>query len=842
METMFRYLAILPAKQITRTDRLVPVDTQDRAQSPFLQEMQAAEAHGARVEAARRYQATAAFRDPFAKGFEPLPRMRALLADRRIDAAGLVAEAVRVLGLDSGNAAASLRAHLDSGEGRATRLRLVESVLSLAFVPEASDYLPDERVAALKTLELLRRAEQGRWPFSQALTLDAALDRMTAVLPRDLASVRLDRVDPAANDRAAPVADAADDALRATIARYARALDELSQPGVLRHLEVRGDAVRPAARPRPQSRPGSFFPRRPGAAAGVQPPEDLEATASARSVRIPPDRFDALSESSRETLTGLGFSRETTSPVAASRALEAEMLKLQEDLYRATPQRHVVLVGNLAIAVLDHRPDPPEPYVPTLGTGATLAVSTPFYAGQGELRVVRQQLVAYELGDIAHVENVLAGEERRRRHRSLDRTEEIEAERIEAESENARDLQSTSRHELETEAQQSAQTAVHVEGGLTVSGSYGGTVTFTANAGAGYSHRTESSSRRASRFAQEVVDRTVERIKERTEKQRRVTRLREIEEINRHNVLNARRGAQHVRGVYRWLNKIYRAQIYTYGIRHMLEFTVPEPAAFYLWSLTNATAAALVPDLAPPVFHDARIDTNWHRLALTYRASGVEPPPPRFVEVAHAAYNTEPGNAPHQNHTFATKLKIPDGYEAFAAVYNVRRITGGYSAAYSLQIYENQIHGNAEGTSGFVSLRRNDEGGARVSGELGVAFSAWGAYTYSVTVHLLCERTLGLLNKWRFDTFAAISEAYRDYETEHRARLEQATIGEAVTIPGRNPAINQRTIREELQRACLSMLTQSDLEQFDAFEQAPADEPRPWRINQPRARQHGREA
>jgi hypothetical protein len=586
----------------------------------------------------------------------------------------------------------------------------------------------------------------------------------------------------------------------------------------------------------------SFFPRLFGTSPRRQPRPRLEADVSALAVRIPPGTFDGLSAGTREALSELGFSRETTSVLAASQALESEMVKLQAQLHQATPARYLLMVGNTAISVVDVKPEASPPYVATLGTGATLAVSSPFYAGQGELRVVRQELVAYELADIAHVENVLAGEERRRKHRRLDRTEEVEREVTELESENARDLQSTSRHELETETQQSAQTAAHVEGGVSVSGSYGPSVTFTANAGAGYSYQTESSSRRASRFAQEVVDRSVERIKERIEQERRVTRLREVEEINRHNVLNARQGAQHVRGVYRWLNKIYRAQIYRYGLRYMFEFGVPEPAAFYLWSLTKSAAAALTPDLAPPSFHDARLDASWHRLALEYRASGVEPPPPHFVEVAYASHNPEPGNTPHQNHTFSTKLKVPDGYEAFAAVYNVSRITGGYDAAYTLQIYENQIHGSAEGTSGFVQLERNDQGGVRVSGEVGVAFSAWGAYTYSVTVHLMCERTLGHLNKWRFDTFAAITEAYRDYETERQARLEQAAIGKGIPILGRNPAINQRTIREELQRCCLSMLTQTNLEHFDAFDQSQPDEPREWRINQPRARQHGREA
>src|SRR5262249_58847694 len=45
-------------------------------------------------------------------------------------------------------------------------------------------------------------------------------------------------------------------------------------------------------------------------------------------------------------------------------------------------------------------------------------------AGVADLLVVKQQIKTYERGEIAHVENVLAGEKRSRAHRQLERTEE----------------------------------------------------------------------------------------------------------------------------------------------------------------------------------------------------------------------------------------------------------------------------------------------------------------------------------------------------------------------------------------------------------------------------------
>jgi hypothetical protein len=36
-------------------------------------------------------------------------------------------------------------------------------------------------------------------------------------------------------------------------------------------------------------------------------------------------------------------------------------------------------------------------------------------------------------------------------------------------------------------------------------------------------------------------------------------------------------GAQYISGVYQWINKIYEAQIYNYGLRTMYDVMIPEP-------------------------------------------------------------------------------------------------------------------------------------------------------------------------------------------------------------------------------------------------------------------------
>ena len=73
--------------------------------------------------------------------------------------------------------------------------------------------------------------------------------------------------------------------------------------------------------------------------------------------------------------------------------------------------------------------------------------------GIGDLQVVRQQLVGYEAGEVSHIENVLEGELLRRSTtreevNELTITQETSTSQVEE-----RDLQSTTRNELSTEAQ-----------------------------------------------------------------------------------------------------------------------------------------------------------------------------------------------------------------------------------------------------------------------------------------------------------------------------------------------------------------------------------------------------
>jgi hypothetical protein len=274
----------------------------------------------------------------------------------------------------------------------------------------------------------------------------------------------------------------------------------------------------------------------------------------------------------------------------------------------------------------------------------------------GDLKVVRQTLSGYELGEIAHVENVLIGEVRTRRHRVVDTTEEETIERIARDEERSFDTQTTERSELQTQMQEALSSNEQFNAGVTVTASYGPYFSATANAGYAKSQSTSEASSASTRFARELTERAVRRLRESTETQRRRLARQVVTELNRHDFDNTG-GTDNVVGVYRWLNKRYCAQVFNYGRRVLLEVGVADPSASFRYA--EALGAGVEVDVDPPpplVFPGTTRPLNpaeinpmyWQALAAAFRVADFPPPPPDLITatVAFSAEAAPPPPAP----------------------------------------------------------------------------------------------------------------------------------------------------------------------------------------------------
>lgn len=261
--------------------------------------------------------------------------------------------------------------------------------------------------------------------------------------------------------------------------------------------------------------------------------------------------------------------------------------------------------------------------------------------GIGDLKVVKQTFLGYRKGEIAHIETVLAGEEKTREHRALEKTEDTISLVSSSENESTRDSQSTKRFELKREAEEIIKNDINANANATVT--YNGQmVVASASAGFSFANSRTETQRQSSNLVNEVIDKATSRIVERASETRSRTMLFETEEKNVHSFKNPATNGN-ISGIYRWLDKIYEGRIHNFGKRMMFEFILPEPAAFYVQSKLYAYAASLdLPDYpqgikkkqaALPIVAAYEVtDEVYEQLKQPYHLGDL-PPPPETVSV-----------------------------------------------------------------------------------------------------------------------------------------------------------------------------------------------------------------
>jgi hypothetical protein len=462
-------------------------------------------------------------------------------------------------------------------------------------------------------------------------------------------------------------------------------------------------------------------------------------------------------------------------------------------------------------------------------------------AGVADLLVVKQQIKRYEGGEIAHVENVLIGEKKSRAHRQLDRTEETVSLETETTRTQETELTTAEQFELNRETSQTIKSDQQVGFGLSLSGKYGPTVEFSSNFNMNIATSNEETSKNSSRYAKDVVSRSLERITERVRELRSRTTIHETEETNLHELDN--KTTEHVRGVYQFIDKIYEAQVFNYGVREMFDFMVPEPASF-LWYVEQHPRLDLTLPPAPPklelVAPDASYvnEFNAPALAAAYGATDIEAPPPVYRRVGvgfkHGTDDASEADQPHSNDQ--KDVQIPAGYRPLRARMRGLAFTDE-NPVIAVSIGSERVvwkpaPADRVALSDGKKLAHQPELFMNLSaepyeftaeGKLGVSVLAWETNTYALDIGIVVQRTAEELGRWRLATYKKIRAAYdervRQYNEQVeglRADAEAKAERDAQRPFGAPPAENLRTINAELKKHCISIITQQRYDAFDA--------------------------
>ena len=206
---------------------------------------------------------------------------------------------------------------------------------------------------------------------------------------------------------------------------------------------------------------------------------------------------------------------------------------------------------------------------------------------------VEQSIHAYVPGEVSNIENVMASELRHKSSVARDYSEITDTTSKSEETEKMSDTTKTSRTDMQTEVAKEIDKQQSIEAHTSFSA---GGAKWKLEVGGSYANSTaqHDSTRQAVAKSQELTERAMERVLTKISEERVQKIIKEYTETNVHEFDNRGKATvagtqtatpQHITGVYRWVDKKMKNQIYNYGKRTMFEFMIPEPARLHRLAL-----------------------------------------------------------------------------------------------------------------------------------------------------------------------------------------------------------------------------------------------------------------
>ncbi len=430
----------------------------------------------------------------------------------------------------------------------------------------------------------------------------------------------------------------------------------------------------------------------------------------------------------------------------------------------------------------------------------------------GDLQLVRQHLARYELGEVSHIDNVLKGECKETTRRNLNRRSESATEQQSEALETSNDLDGT-RADLLSETRKTLWLALEIhqetQYGPPHDGKATGSLTVPPNKGENKGKPQRKDVEEATRFARNITARTANRIARQASRKRTVATLDEQEQtvVTRFDAGDQRKN---VTGIYRWVNKVYRAWVVNYGERLIIELLIPRPARAYvsgeqrLQGLTLSKPVALAA-LGVHTFRDiSRHPAKpgyYAALAARYDASDITPPPPES-KIAGTTFQSGAD-------VLARELRVPEGYRAEHAYVTVNwgeqadplRVYGIVGREpFELESPDSksgQIMMNQESAVVPVAIAASE---APASPPESKVIPAIESYLATVEVgSILSEEKL---ETWKLETYNAITAAYRQQSAEYYSAAGANPSGPMT----RNPLASRETIRRTLREDAIRLL------------------------------------
>lgn len=268
--------------------------------------------------------------------------------------------------------------------------------------------------------------------------------------------------------------------------------------------------------------------------------------------------------------------------------------------------------------------------------------------GKAELIRVEERFLRYTPGEISYVENILAGELRRREVKSTRGFEQSQETLVEELTDTTSETSATTTQELHSEIASELNTRFDTDVSSSINASGGGSLGVVdleggafVEAGLGLGVDTSLSTESSSDFSQEIVSRALERVRTTSTERRNSRSYSLYETLNLHELNNI--GGESKNGVYCFLDKHVCITESVYGHRIFLLANIMAPAKNLVCEAVarrNIDLARLDPrpefDITPNDIHPG----TYKELVGRFRASNIQPPPSPTITIGRT-YKTD---------------------------------------------------------------------------------------------------------------------------------------------------------------------------------------------------------
>ncbi|RXM52154.1 MULTISPECIES: hypothetical protein [unclassified Chryseobacterium] len=394
---------------------------------------------------------------------------------------------------------------------------------------------------------------------------------------------------------------------------------------------------------------------------------------------------------------------------------------------------------------------------------------------------VEQSVHAYVPGEVSNIENVMASELRHKSSVARDYSEVIDTTSESVETEKISDTSKAERNEMQSEVARELDRQQTITASTNFSFNKG----YKLEISAGYANNTaqHDSNRQAVAKSQEITERAMERVLTKINKERVQKIIKEFTETNVHEFDN--RGKigsnvppQHITGVYRWVDKKMKNQIYNYGKRTMFEFMIPEPAKLHRLAFAVNRSNQLIAPVdprkapAPKTMADARSATadllkHW---AEIYGVKLTDLPK-EDAEVYQEIIGRP--NATGSFGAVGTPINIPQNYAAknMKLGYYMRRNSSWHNSNF----YTSDGRGGERDLSfgGKINQSTVWEGGLNLTGSFNFLYRGRNIEDVNLNVTLYCKLSDDYILGWKQENFEAIIKAYEAAYADFLAKQKE---------------------------------------------------------------------